>query len=273
MKVTDPSFGQHMLQQARADQVTAANDSGKATTAEEAGQAFEGYLIEMMVSEMRKTIPEGIFSGNAMEMFSGMLDQELATRIGETGGLGLGAMISQSVSGEQSTPALQVSPSRQVSRTRPVAPSRTRAERAHTHPAPAPAVGGLMRGARIPVQGRISSTFGHRTDPIHSHKRMHRGLDIAAPTGTDIRPVRGGEVVFAGERGGFGNTVIIDHGDGWSSIYAHCDTIDVRSGQHVTSEQVIAAVGSTGRSTGPHLHLEIHRNGEAVDPGEALGLE
>jgi murein DD-endopeptidase MepM/ murein hydrolase activator NlpD len=269
MKVTDPSFGQHLLQQARADQVTTAQDAGK-TTAQEAGQAFEGYLIEMMVSEMRKTIPEGIFSGSAMEMFSGMLDQELATRIGESGGLGLGDLISQSVAGGGNTPALQVSRSRQVSRTRQVERAQTRAER--TRSAPARAIG-LLRGARMPVRGRISSTFGHRTDPIHSRKRMHRGLDIAAPKGTDIRPVRGGEVVFAGERGGFGNTVIIDHGGGWSSIYAHCDTLDVRTGQQVSGEQVIAAVGSTGRSTGPHLHLEIHHNGEAVDPAEALGLE
>ena len=268
MKVTDASFGQQLLQQARAEEVT---------SAQEAGQAFEGYLIEMMVSEMRKTIPEGIFSGNAMEMFAGMLDQELATRIGEAGGLGLGTLITQSVEGGELAaarplaPSRRVSRSRQVSRTRQVAPSRTRTERARS--TPAEAIGGLLRGARIPVRGRISSHFGHRVDPIHSHKRMHRGLDIAAPTGTEIRPVRGGEVVFAGERGGFGNTVIIDHGGGWKSLYAHCDTIDVRAGQKVSAEQVIAGVGSTGRSTGPHLHLEIHHNGEAVDPAEALGLE
>ncbi len=244
MNSIDTSVGTQMLQQARADE---------ATSAEDAGAAFEGYMIEMMVREMRKTIPEGIFSGNAMEMFSGMLDQELAKRIGEGGGLGLGSLIAHDVIHGSDAP--------------PVAP--------RSLPVSGPRRGGSggLSGARLPLAGRISSRFGHRSDPIHGERKMHRGLDIAAPRGTDIRPVKGGEVVFAGERGGFGNAVIIDHGDGWQSLYAHCDRLDVRPGQRVGPEEIIGAVGSTGRSTGPHLHLDIRRDGEVVDPASALGIE
>lgn len=238
MNGIDPTIGEQLYQQSRADE---------ATSAAEAGQAFEGYMVEMMVREMRKTIPEGLFSGNAMEMFSGMLDQEIAKRIGESGGLGMGNLIARQVLHGEEAPAARM-PSRPARR------------------------GGTLRGSRLPVAGRISSRFGKRTDPIHRHTRQHNGLDIAAPTGTDIRPVRGGRVVFAGERGGLGNAVIIDHGDGWRSIYGHCDRLNVTEGQRVGPDDLIGAVGSTGRSTGPHLHLEIHRDGEAIDPAEALGL-
>ena len=247
----DNTLAPQLLAQARAE---------KATSAKDAGEAFEGYMIEMMVREMRKTIPEGIFSNNAMEMFSGMLDQELAKRIGESGGLGLGSLIAHDV-------IHGVAP-------KPAVPPRLQG-RSVSRPQGAPLSrpqGGSLSGAKLPVVGRISSRFGHRSDPIHGGKRLHRGLDIAAPRGTEIRPMRSGEVVFAGERGGFGNAVIIDHGGGWRSTYAHCDRLDVKAGQRVGPDTIIGAVGSTGRSTGPHLHLEVHRDGEAVDPAEVLGL-
>ncbi len=246
----DNTLAPQLMAQERADSVA---------TAKDAGEAFEGYMIEMMVREMRKTIPEGIFSNNAMEMFSGMLDQELAKRIGESGGLGLGSLIAHDVIHGVAPPISGVAPEPATP------PQRHGGSLSSRH-------GGLLSGAKLPVAGRISSRFGHRSDPIHGGKRLHRGLDIAAPRGTAIRPVRSGEVVFAGERGGFGNAVIIDHGGGWRTTYAHCDRLDVKPGQQVGPDTIIGAVGSTGRSTGPHLHLEVHRDGEAVDPAEVLGL-
>ena len=95
---------------------------------------------------------------------------------------------------------------------------------------------------------------------------MHKGLDIAAPTGTPIHPIRPGTVVSSGKRGGFGNVVIVDHGAGVTSLYAHCNELKVQKGDKVRPGDVIATVGSTGRSTGPHLHLEVHKDGRAVDP-------
>ena len=118
----------------------------------------------------------------------------------------------------------------------------------------------------MPVEGVITSRFGHRSDPFHNKKRMHKGLDIAAPTGTPIHPIRPGTVVSSGKRGGFGNVVIVDHGAGVTSLYAHCNELKVQKGDKVRPGDVIATVGSTGRSTGPHLHLEVHKDGRAVDP-------
>lgn len=111
-----------------------------------------------------------------------------------------------------------------------------------------------------PVTGWISSGFGLRDG------RPHEGLDIAAEEGDPIRAVRSGRVVFAGSRGTYGLTVIIDHGGGLTTLYGHASAILVREGQWVGEGQLIARVGNTGRSTGPHLHLEVRLNGVPYDP-------
>ena len=118
----------------------------------------------------------------------------------------------------------------------------------------------------VPAGGRLSSDYGLRSDPFTSETRMHRGVDVAAPMGTPIHAVAGGTVTFAGEMGSYGEIVIIDHGNGIESRSAHQAWVDVVVGQQVAAGDVIGAVGSTGRSTGPHLHFEIRVDGEAVDP-------
>jgi len=119
---------------------------------------------------------------------------------------------------------------------------------------------------RWPVMGRISSTFGWRRHPITRRNDFHTGIDIRASRGTPIRAARDGRVTFAGWMGAYGNTVVIDHGGGHSTLYAHASAILVRQGERVTTGQTIARVGSTGRSTGPHLHFEVRVNNRAVDP-------
>ncbi len=114
------------------------------------------------------------------------------------------------------------------------------------------------------TRGRISSRYGYRNG------RMHKGLDIATKTGTPISAADGGRVVFAGWKGSYGNLVIIDHENGYTTKYAHCSKILVKSGQRVYKGQEIAKVGSTGRSTGPHLHIEVLKNGRNVNPSEYL---
>jgi len=124
-----------------------------------------------------------------------------------------------------------------------------------------------FRGRFIrPVGGRISSGFGNRRHPILGTTRLHAGMDFASPSGTPIKAAASGTVVTAGSMRGYGNTVIIDHGGGYSTLYGHCSRLMVRSGQRVNQGQVIAAVGSTGLSTGPHLHFEIRVNGRPVNP-------
>jgi hypothetical protein len=112
----------------------------------------------------------------------------------------------------------------------------------------------------------ISSHFGWRVHPIFGGKSMHNGIDIGLPTGTEIRAAHDGVITFAGYTSGYGNFIIIDRGDGIVTRYAHCDTILVTVGQEVTAGDVIGTVGSTGDSTGPHLHFEILYHGEFRNP-------
>ncbi len=120
----------------------------------------------------------------------------------------------------------------------------------------------------VPGSGRVTSGFGERTDPIDGSRRRHHGVDIAAPAGSPIHSAKAGTVTFAGSRGGYGNVVIIDHGDGVETRYAHCLTLGVEIWQRVGAGEVVATVGSTGRSTGPHVHFEVRRGGVAIDPAE-----
>ncbi len=121
-----------------------------------------------------------------------------------------------------------------------------------------------------PSLGRISSPFGWRIHPILRRRRFHSGLDFAASQGSPIRAADSGTVIFSGWYGGYGKTVIINHGKGISTLYGHSSNLHVSEGQTVKRGQAIAAVGSTGLSTGPHLHFEVRKNGTPVNPANYL---
>jgi murein DD-endopeptidase MepM/ murein hydrolase activator NlpD len=108
----------------------------------------------------------------------------------------------------------------------------------------------------LPVQGVLTSPVGYRADPFDGKLRHHNGYDIAAATGTPVKPVAPGIVVYSGWRGGYGNTVVVEHPDGMLTLYAHNSSNQVSEGSLVDRDTVIALTGSTGRSTGPHLHFE-----------------
>ena len=113
---------------------------------------------------------------------------------------------------------------------------------------------------------RVASGYGMRIDPVYHVRRFHRGMDFTAPTGTEVFATGNATVKFTGWKQGYGNTVILDHGFGYETLYAHLYKSLVRKGQKVRRSDVIALVGNTGKSTGPHLHYEVHFNNKPVDP-------
>lgn len=123
----------------------------------------------------------------------------------------------------------------------------------------------------IPAPGaKITSVFGNRRDPFVGRLAFHGGIDFRVATGTPVHATGGGTVTTAGRNGGYGNMVEIDHGDGLTTRYGHLSKVLVSVGDRITAGETIAKSGSTGRSTGPHLHYEIRRNGQAIDPARFL---
>ncbi|AQW92505.1 M23 family peptidase [Elizabethkingia anophelis] len=153
----------------------------------------------------------------------------------------------------------------------------------------------------IPTNGEISSNFGVRKNPIPPKRivmagvnlpktdssgtatvkptqdpevmQFHKGLDIAVPFGSDVRSAAQGTVIFAGQKGGYGNCVIVSHGNGLATLYGHLSSILVSPNQQIKVGEVIAKSGNTGRSTGPHLHYEVHKNNTPVNPRLFLGIK
>ncbi len=210
-----------------------------------AAKQFEGYLVQSMVKQMRsaQSTGDGLFSGSAMSTWNEMFDQEISGRIVEGPGLGLADNL--------------------------VASMRARYGGAAA-PAAAEVLGQGREGWSWPLPshnpGSVTSGFGHRDDPLGGSRRKHHGLDVAAPEGTPILAVAEGRVVRAEFVSGYGNLVEVNHGDGVVTRYAHQEEIQVSPGEHLEAGHQLGTVGSTGRSTGPHLHLEVRVDGEAVDP-------
>lgn len=117
-----------------------------------------------------------------------------------------------------------------------------------------------------PTNGILTSPFGMRMHPVYHEMRMHKGIDLASPKGTPIKASKDGVVDFSGFMSGYGNVVILNHGNGYQTLYAHCNSLLVSSNQTVNQGQTIATVGNTGVGTGDHLHFEVRINGDAVNP-------
>ncbi|MCP4810562.1 MAG: peptidoglycan DD-metalloendopeptidase family protein [Proteobacteria bacterium] len=122
-------------------------------------------------------------------------------------------------------------------------------------------------GLAVPIPGAtVTSELGFRIHPISGEAHHHDGVDFAAPTGTEVGAVGEGRVIHAGDRGGYGRTVVVEHADGMTSLYAHLSEIDVVEGEVVRPGQRLGAVGETGTTTGPHLHLEVRQDHQPIDP-------
>jgi murein DD-endopeptidase MepM/ murein hydrolase activator NlpD len=176
----------------------------------------------------------------------------LADAVARAGGIGLADQLVRSLTGEAAA-APGLAPA-------PLAPG------PGSRQGPVPA---SLSGA-LPVAGRVTSRFGPRTDPLTGASARHTGVDVSAAAGTPIRAPAAGVVRAAGPRGGYGNAVEIDHGNGLTTLYAHASEVLVAPGQAIVAGQEIARVGSTGRSTGAHLHFEVRSGGRPVDPARVL---
>jgi murein DD-endopeptidase MepM/ murein hydrolase activator NlpD len=240
----------------------AAPAAGEREQIAELAREFESFFILQMVRQMRQSMladenGEGLGAGTMTDT----LDVELGRQLAAGGGIGLASILQTALERQVGSSA-----SSEASAAAAVDPVNleiraTGAGEAHT-PATDAAV-------PLPVAAPLSSHFGWRADPFHGQARFHRGVDIAAAYGREVPAAGTGDVVFAGEDGGYGNTVVIQHAGGVRTRYAHLSSVQVAAGQQVGEGAVIGRVGSTGRSTGPHLHFEVLQDGHPVDPERA----
>ena len=208
-------------------------------------QMFEAQFLKILWKEMRNTVQlTGLNHGGfGEEIFTDLLDQAVSDESAKNGSMGIADMLE-----------------RQLSR--------------DGYAYPGAKIGQSLSGAsdsstlQMPVEGAIlTSSYGARQHPVTGEDQEHTGVDLAAPAGTPVLAAAAGRVEFAGEKGGYGNLVIITHADGSQTYYGHLDEIAVKEGQLVSTGQKVATVGSTGVSTGPHLHFETRNAaGEPENP-------
>lgn len=212
-------------------------------TIRKACNEFEAIFTNEILKSMRRTVEKSdlFHGGQAEEIYESMLDQELAKSMAGRGGNSLGELMYRQ---------LKIPDSVELAGKGAGFPYRT-------------------AGTRLPMRplaGEVSSDFGWRKDPFTGNRRFHRGIDIPAEEGMEIKAVMSGRVLLSEKQSGYGNVVVLDHGHGFTSLYAHNRENRVKPGDWIEQGQTVAEVGSTGRSTGPHLHLEIRRDGKHLDP-------
>jgi murein DD-endopeptidase MepM/ murein hydrolase activator NlpD len=217
------------------DIVRPSQSRGKKLSPEQALREFEGMVLRLLLKEVRQSMSgEGLF-GQEGAMYQDLFDEEITNRISEMGGLGLSSRLDLSAFSQGASVGREE-----------------------------------IRQALFPVDGIVSSEFGWREGLDGGPSRMHHGVDIAAAEGAPVLAALPGTVTFAGVRGNYGNLVIVDHGDGLETRYAHCQSLMVAEGDPVSAGTPIGSVGSTGRSTGPHLHFEVRLDSQPVEPSGVL---
>ncbi len=242
----------------------------------ELSQQFEAMLMLQMVQQMRRSLldeseqGEG-FGGTTMQE---TFDSEFSRYLAQSGGVGLGAFMTRTIdarSGDGGSPAAGAA--QPVSFAVPTASAvLASAESART------LLGGrssdmadVPTSADLPLTSAVTSAYGWRSDPFTGQARFHRGVDLRASYGTEVPAVSGGTVVSAGERGTYGNLVVVRDGQGIETRYAHLSATLVKEGDVIAPGTAIGRVGSSGRSSAPHLHFEVLVNGERIDPTQWAG--
>ena len=212
-----------------------------------ATEEFEGMFIGYLLKVMRSTLDseEGGELTLGKDLYMDLFDNEIALSIARNRSLGIGEMMYNQLKNAGH-------------------------EKGHTE---APVAPPQVSPLTLPVQGRLTSDFGARINPVTGSPQFHKGIDFAAPAGTPFRAAAGGTVVFAGMLNGYGNTVVLEHAGGERTLYGHASVILVKTGDVVQSEQPLGLIGSSGQSTGPHLHFEALKGGQQIDPKELLAMQ
>jgi murein DD-endopeptidase MepM/ murein hydrolase activator NlpD len=234
------------------------------TDSQKAAKQLEAFFLRRLLAEAR---PQGggmLDGGFAGDTFKQMLDEAIADKMAGAGGLGMANMFANQLGGkgEAAINAASRAPA-----------SMPAMELPRAMPMPSTKVELEPGQLAMPVHAhRVASNYGMRTDPIHGQKSMHPGIDMAAPTGTPVSAAAAGVVTHAGPAGTYGNLVTIRHANGLETRYAHLDSVGVKKGAQIEAGVEIGKVGSTGRSTGPHLHFEVREDGKLKDPAGYLPL-
>ena len=212
-------------------------------------QDFEAIFTYQLLKSMRKTIEKcDLFhGGQGEEIYESLLDQELAKKLAGSGRTSLANLLYQQLRGEAGLGEL---------------PETERGEE----------IGSSAQNFQWPLRTRISSGFGWRKDPINGQKRFHQGIDLPAEEGSPVRAALSGRVIYSDFQQDYGQVVVLDHGHGFTTLYAHNKENLVNTGDWVREGSCLARVGSSGRSTGSHLHFEVRKNGEYLDPLDYLGF-
>ncbi len=244
-----------------------------------AARQLEAFFVRRILAEAR---PKGgmLDGGFAGETFAQMLDEALSDQLSGAGKLGMAEMFASALgngAARPTPPTGEVDPASPLGSHLPPSPGRIPATTLGGPTGPVsgeltPSFDGLPRMA-MPVIGRPSSGYGPRINPVTGAPQgLHAGLDLAAPAGTPVRAAAGGTVTHAGPAGTYGNLVTLRHADGVETRYAHLSAVTVTTGTHIEPGQELGTVGSTGASTGPHLHFEVRQAGQPVDPAVLLPL-
>ncbi|MBP7779426.1 MAG: peptidoglycan DD-metalloendopeptidase family protein [Acidobacteria bacterium] len=231
-------------------------------------EQFEGMLLSEMLRDIRAgDEDEEAGFGLGASTMTDTMQGEFGLALSRAGGLGLGEMLAAALlrktqPAADSTSAVSPAPAESVRHGVPSAGALLHG------PSPAVAVPtGGGPAAVVPEAVAVSSGYGWRSDPFSGRATFHKGIDLAAAYGTEVRAFGGGVVRSAGERSGYGLTVVVDHGGGRETLYAHLSTVAVAPGDTVDAGQPIARSGNSGRATGAHLHFEAREFGRPVDAG------
>jgi murein DD-endopeptidase MepM/ murein hydrolase activator NlpD len=238
--------------------------NGKPQDVKSAAAELASLFVYQMLAAMRRTVPKSglLDKGFAHDTYLSLFDQEIARHMARREELGLTALLQRQLKDTDADRQLPGRPDTALPRPSTALQAR-RATAIDAYRQQAGPTDGMFM---LPVEGQHTSGFGMRMHPIDHEERLHSGMDIAAPAGTPIQAAAAGQVVFSGTQAGYGNVVVIQHEEGYSTLYAHNTANLVSVGTTVSQGQPIATVGSTGRSTGPHLHFEVRKDGKRLDP-------